>query len=258
MQIGASTLYDGTVRPAAIAAAHARRGFRAIEIVFEHPHFLSDADIASLKKLKEQYGLSYSVHCPYITMLVGHKNASMRRATDALLKLSVDSAINLEATHYVMHGGRMPYYYAFLGFSEKQILRDWVKEVKPLVREAHNGGVRMVFENCLRSDFFGKARNHFAAARECGAGVCVDVAHAELTGQRAIYSKLKPDYVHVTDTLLKEKFDAHLGVGKGSIDFDFWVGALKKKGFNGKIILECVRGSDFVPSRKELLRSWNK
>ncbi len=258
MQIGASTLYDGTIRPAAIAAVQAKRGFRAIEVVYEHPHFLTASDLTALKKLKREYGLSYSVHCPYMSMMVGHRDQAIRRASDALLKRSINAAAALEATHYVMHGGRMPYYYAFLGFDNKKILRDWIAEVKPLARLAADGGVRMVFENCLRSDFFGKAANHVAAARACGAGVCVDIAHAELTGQRAAYSRsgFKPDYVHVTDTNVRRGRDDHVGVGRGEIDFGFWLRAIKKSGFNGKIILECIEPEDFVSSREKLLRLW--
>jgi len=251
-------LFDGTARPAAIAARHARRGFRAIEVVFEHPHFLTAGDVATLKKLRREYGLSYSVHCPYMSMMTGHRDAAVRKASDALLKRSVDAAAALEATHYVLHGGRMPYYYAFLGFDNKKILRDWINEVKPLVRLAADGGVRVVFENCLRSDFFGKTENLFPAMRECGAGWCLDVAHAELTNQRKKLSARKPDYVHVTDTNVSLNRDEHLRVGSGSIDFAWWTKKIKAGGFNGKIILECVRESDFAPSRKELLRLWNK
>jgi sugar phosphate isomerase/epimerase len=264
MQIGASTLYDVTAQPAALARSLASRGFRAIEIVFEHPQFLDASDVAALRKLKREYDLSYSVHCPYMSMMVGHRDAAIRRASDALLARSIRAASALEATHYVMHGGRMPFYYSAADFQRKfsraAVLRDWIAEFKPLARLAAEGGVRVVFENCLRSDFFGKAETHFAAARACGAGVCLDVAHAELTRQRAAYSRrgFKPDYVHVTDTRVSEKFDAHLGVGEGEIDFAWWMKKLRGNGFNGKMILECIRASDFAPSRKELLRLWNK
>jgi sugar phosphate isomerase/epimerase len=256
MQVGASTLYDVTRRPSRLVAGHARNGFRCIEIVFEHPHFLGASDFAALRKLKREYGLSYSMHCPYMSMQTGHRDAAARRASDALLARSIRAAVALECTHYVMHGGRMPFYYAFLGFPRERVLRDWAREVKPLVRLAADGGVRMVFENCLRSDFFGSAENVFAAARACGAGWCLDVAHAELTSQRLAFSARKPDYVHATDSLVEQKFDAHLGIGDGSIDFAWWIRRLRRLGFNGKLILECERERDFVPSREKLLRMW--
>ena len=251
-------MYDATVPPAKIVEAQVARGFRVIEVVFEHPHFLTSGDVAALRKLKRDYDLSYSVHCPYMSMQTGHRDAAIRRASDEVLKKSIKAAAALEATHYVLHGGRMPYYYALLGFPRDAILRDWVREIKPLVRLAADGGVRMVFENCLRSDFFGKSATHLSAARACGAGVCLDIAHAELTAQRAVYARRKPDYVHVTDTLVKRGRDDHAGVGGGSIDFAWWMKRLRSLGFDGKIILECLDESDFAASREKLLRLWNK
>ncbi|MFH0973424.1 MAG: hypothetical protein V1817_01400, partial [Candidatus Micrarchaeota archaeon] len=72
MEIGASTIYGLTLKPAQAAARLARSGFKAIEVVDESPHFLTKENVAALRALKRDYDLSYSVHCPFMSMQHGH------------------------------------------------------------------------------------------------------------------------------------------------------------------------------------------
>ncbi|MFH0973784.1 MAG: TIM barrel protein, partial [Candidatus Micrarchaeota archaeon] len=132
------------------------------------------------------------------------------------------------------------------------------REVERLEGIASDGGVRLVLENCLRSDFFSNADRLFKVLRASGAGFCLDVAHAELTAQKAKLLRRKPDEVHLTDTLVESHADLHAGLGQGDIDFAWWVRAFKRLGFDGLFVLECERKSDFVASREKLLRLWNK
>ncbi|MEM0475570.1 MAG: sugar phosphate isomerase/epimerase family protein [Candidatus Norongarragalinales archaeon] len=256
MRVGASTLYGLYLKPSEAVRRLAEKNFRFIEVIFEHPHFLTRADVAALRKIKRDHALSFSMHCPFMTMQLGHKDAAVRRATRALLRRSLRAASALEATHYVLHGGRMQHVYASFGGDETEIFREFVGEVAPFVREAQHDGVRVVFENCLGHDFFARAENLFRAARACGAGFCLDIAHAELTRQKQALAKRVPDYVHATDTLLEQRDDLHLGIGDGSIDYEWWLRVLRRLEFDGSIILECAHEAAFQPSREKLLRMW--
>lgn len=84
----------------------------------------------------------------------------------------------------------------------------------------------------------------------------MDIGHAEVFKQAAPeLLELSPDHVHVSDSNLEH--DAHLAVGDGKIDFRKWFYALKRKGFNGKIMVEaysldgCVRSANVLETIAE-------
>jgi sugar phosphate isomerase/epimerase len=179
------------------------------------------------------------------------------RAMQTLLMRSMRAAVSLEATHYVLHGGNMPLYLEWIvGLPRRKALRVLVETVKPLMRVAADGGVRVVCENIwVKEDCFSHPEHLFETMRLTGAGYCLDIAHAELTGQRRVLSKRLPDCVHAADTKLEARDDMHLNIGEGNLDYAWWMKQLRHMGFDGKIILEC---KEVVESRKRITALWQE
>lgn len=253
MQIGCSTLY-GLLRKSVVDSVKelSARGFRAIELAYEYPQFFSPREIHALKKIARDFSLSYSMHCPWIILHSEYPWPVFQKFQARLLKKSFGVAESLEATHCVIHGGRVSETYHVLGWSKQRLLECLANELKPLVKHASDHGIKVVAENCLLKDAFGRTKDlAFILKKIPELGFCLDIAHAEVAKQAREFSRFRVDYVHATDNHLRA--DEHLAIGKGKINYVRWLGLLARKGFKGKIIIECISLKDCVSSRKKLL-----
>jgi len=258
MQIGASTLCGMRGTPRQAVEALAKRGFIVIEVVFESPHLLSSRDVADLSRLGREYGLDYSVHGPWLTHNLGHTDVEVRRMNSRLFSRCIQAAVRLRATHLVTHGSRMQNLYKNVGFQKHGLLDDFVREIMPVVREAANKGVRLVCENTHSgSDTFSDFETFSKVVKATGAGLCLDIAHADLANQRKELLSITPEYVHAADADILDHQDLHCRIGRGNVNFKWWMGALKRRGYDEKIILEMVKVGDLDSSRKALLNLWN-
>jgi len=259
MQVGASTLCGMHNTPRQAVKALAERGFKCVEFVFESPHLLSSRDIVTLAKLGRQHGLDYSIHGPWLTHNLGHMDRSVQRMNQRLFSRCINAAAKLKATHFVTHGSRIQTLYRNVGFPEKDILHTFIRELRPVVKEAASKGVELVCENVFSvGETFSNVKTLFEVIKATGAGLCLDIAHAELSSKRQELLSLMPSYVHAADANLKQHRDLHLGIGKGDVNFDWWMETLKDGGYDGKIVLEVIEINDLDSSRRNLLRLWNE
>ena len=257
MEIGSSTLYGLlTKTPLQASRELARHDVKALELVYEYPQytFFDSAEVRGLKKLARKHGITYSMHCPYVNAAYAYLDPRFSKPAVELVEKSLNTAARLGATHYVMHGGRLPRTYRMVerGKRHMEFIKLFAKKFKPIFSRAERRGVRVVAENLNPGSTFGTLSDLWFVKKTLGMGLCLDIAHTELffRKQKRALLELGVDYVHASDNHLKR--DEHLRVGRGKIDFKKWFCDLKATGFDGKVIVECTSFADCVNSMKKL------
>ena len=76
--------------------------------------------------------------------------------------------------------------------------------------------------------------------------MCLDVGHGLVKGNLDEMMTLPIEHVHAQDT--DGSSDQYLPVGRGKADFAGVFEQLKKKGYTGKVINECLTLEDCVES----------
>lgn len=251
MKIGSSTLYSlFSKTPVECAQELSSFGIKTIELVYEYPHIYSKSEVRKLSSL----GLDYSLHCPFVALCFTHQNPEIRSLNKKLIAHSLDVAEELGATHYVMHGGLFSNTYLMVDKTKtrKYSLDLFMHEFKDIFSKADRHGVKILIENMNKGQLFDNPADiKYAQEKMPFIGFCYDIGHSEILGQREALLALKPDYIHVSDNDLK--FDYHLPIGRGNIDFRSVFSSLKKAKFNGKAILECSSLKDTFKSYRKLL-----
>lgn len=251
MKIGSSTLYSLlSKKPAECVRELSSYEINTIELVYEYPHFYPEKEIGELISL----GRDYSMHCPFVALCFVHQNPSIRKLNKKLITRSLEAADKLNATHYVMHGGVLPRAYQMIDKTKtrKYFLDVFIREFKNAFSKANDAGIKVLIENMNKGQLFDDPADIIYLKEKMPfVGLCYDIGHGEIQGQREELLALKPDHIHVSDNDLK--IDSHLPVGWGSIDFDSIFSSLRKSKFSGKVILECRSLKDTFKSYRKLL-----
>jgi sugar phosphate isomerase/epimerase len=252
MNIGASTFY-GIIKQSVVESVDEleKAGFDTIELMYDYDNVFTDKEIEALKKKK----LNFSMHCPFIGLMLVHPNFAFSEPHIRFIEKSLDAAARIGCTHYVMHGGLVPTPYLKIDNPIKweKFVDLFIERFKTMFAKYSKKGVKIVFENMgMKRQIGCEVADILKIQKEMpGVGFCLDIAHSELRKQtKEILDKINVDYVHVTDNDLEK--DLHAIVGSGKIDFKGIFAVLKKKGFDGRIILENLSFDDCVESKKEL------
>ena len=257
MKLGASTLY-GVMSKSVIETVEEleEAGFDTLELVYEYNHLLTDKEIKILKNKK----LDFSMHCPFIGIMLTHPNYNFSAPQIELIKKSFDVALEIGCSHCIMHGGEIPMTYSMI---ENSKTRDFfvdlfIERFQDLFKNYSKAGLKILIENLQFDNEIGGTPYDIIKIQTAipEIGFCFDIAHSEIAGHtEEIFDKINMDYVHATDNNLKE--DEHKVIGKGKIDFQEIFSKLNNKGFDGKIILENLSFEDCRESLnklKEILR----
>jgi sugar phosphate isomerase/epimerase len=111
MKIGVSTLY-GLISKSVIETVEEleKAGFDTLELMYEYNHLLTDKEIKILKSKK----LDFSMHCPFIGVMFTHLNYNFSAPQIELVKKSLEAALEIGCSHYIIHGGNIPMSYLTL------------------------------------------------------------------------------------------------------------------------------------------------
>jgi sugar phosphate isomerase/epimerase len=182
---------------------------------FSHP---INESLQHLARELSRVGLSATVHAPFMDLNPGALDPLVREVTLSRYHQTLDAASILGAKLVVFHPGYDRWRYA--GQSRlwiDQSLKFW----PPLLKRAEHQQIRMTLENIFEEEPFSLA----ALVSEIDSdwlGHCFDIGHWHLFSQTPInewLTALGPRLFHLHLHDNHGKYDAHLPIGDGDIDF---------------------------------------
>jgi len=228
-------------------------GFEAIELIYDIPHFPLGFDrraLAGLRELISSRGLEVSVHSSLWDLNPASHLDQLFRLTLKFARNSVNACRALNGEVVVLHPGRcpIPEVKTVMG-GAKERYRKFVSEC---LSYAGDRGVTLALENAdgHPTNYPSSIEDLLPLLRELeGAGVAFDIGHAYLAERRhknpkpelAIASAIKRVgnrlvHVHLHDN--RGVHDDHLVPGKGAVNFEPIVAALKAIKYGRLVVAE--------------------
>jgi len=214
-----------------------------VELLDEGLHTLNGKRVKALRKIAENRNIEFVVHSPFADINIATPSPVLKKAIIKRLEKSMLYASQLQSRLWIFHPGLKTAVTSFYPGSDWQLNMDSVRRIQEIA-EKHD--VKIAIENVpepfpfvLKSveDF-----SRFYKELKNDLGMTLDVGHAHLNKQIQAFIKAFPDrivHVHASDN--KGNYDAHLGIGHGSIDWQEVAKALKSIGYNGTVMLESVK-----------------
>ena len=207
----------------------------AIEVMDEGRHFLKSAEPLL------SHTATFSIHAPCRGTNIASLLEPIRRASVEVIAECFAIAAEVDA-HVVVHPG----YFAWP--EERTEAADQLaRSLGALSAAARDYGIAFSVENMGDWEyFFLKTPAELSLIGDCG--FTLDVGHAHQNHCLAGFLACPAQHYHLHDN--DSTADAHLGVGKGTIDFGPVMAAVKKGG--GSPVIEVADFDDAVASLKVL------
>jgi sugar phosphate isomerase/epimerase len=254
LEVGVSTLFC-LGEPFKKMVKHiTKTAVKHVEIVDEGLHALNKKRASKLKELAHSYGLKFSVHAPFADINIASPSKCILKAMLKRLEKSIKFTSEIEALVWVFHPGLKT------GISMFYPEVDWFqncKTAKALYDIAEEYGVEIAIENVPEPyPFLMKNVEHFRRFYNDvneEIGIALDVGHANLNGQVELFLKTFPEkivHIHAHDNGGKD--DEHLGVGRGTVNWDRFAELLRQVSYNKIVVVESV---EHVQESVEKLRA---
>jgi sugar phosphate isomerase/epimerase len=213
-----------------------------IEIVDDGLHELNKQRVSTLNDIKASNNIEYSVHAPFADINIASPSKPLLKAMLKRMKTSITLARELNAYAWVFHPGIKT------GISSFYPGMDWLRNLKTtrlLVKIASEYGVKIVIENVPEPfPFLMKSVEDFTrfyAEVDEEIGLVLDIGHASLNGQIERFLTTFKDrivHMHLSDNDGKE--DQHLGVGRGTIDWEKTADLMRRISYDRVAVIESV------------------
>jgi len=255
MKVGVSTFYGMNKLSVVECVKQLKEsGVKTIELMYESKLEvpINKKNIAELKS----FNLDYSMHGPFLGQVFAHPNNIYGNFYLGLVRDALECAASVGCKEFVMHGGKLPSSFMKVesGDSREYFVDLFIGRYGKLFERYDKKGVKVLVENLHEGEIGGEVGDFLQIKKALPfVGFCFDIAHAANTNSvNRFISEFGSSigYVHATDNDLRS--DQHLALGKGKIDFR---GVFKRlKGFDGKVIVECLKFDDCMSSKEYLLR----
>lgn len=213
-----------------------------VEIVDDGLHALDKQRVSELISLGESCDIKYSVHAPFADVNIASPSKPLLKAMIRRLKDSLNNARSLNAYLWVFHPGLETGISIF--YPEEAWIQN-LKTVQLLCKTAEDYGVKLAIENVPEPyPFLMKNVENFRrfySEFEENLGLVLDIGHANLNGQIELFIETFPDrliHIHAHDN--DGTADQHLGVGRGTVNWEKVAKLLKKISYGGTVIVESV------------------
>jgi sugar phosphate isomerase/epimerase len=242
LEIGVSTLHRLSETFNKAIKHLTNTSVKSIEIVDDGFHTLNKKRVLTLRELGKSHSLKFSIHAPFADINIASPSQYMLKAMLKRLEKSISLANILEAHVWVFHPGLKT------GISMFYPGADWVqncKTAKALYSIAEEYSVEIAIENVPEPyPFLMKNVEHFRRFYNDvneEIGIALDVGHANLNGQVELFLKTFPDkivHIHAHDNSGKD--DEHLGVGRGTVNWDRFAELLRQISYKKTVVVESV------------------
>ncbi|MDR2204437.1 MAG: sugar phosphate isomerase/epimerase [Nitrososphaerota archaeon] len=213
---------------------------RCIEILDDGAHELSKTRVSLLREVAKSYDLEFTVHAPFADINIASPSRTILEVALKRLEKSLYYAHALDAMLWVLHPG------AKTGISQFYPDAGWkqnVESIEELYAKAEHLGVNVAIENLPAKYWFLMSSPEdfcrFYRETSLPIGIVLDVGHAHLESQvQPFFDQLADKIVHIHVSDNHGVNDDHLGVGYGTVDYDWFAKTLKKVDYNQRIIVE--------------------
>lgn len=232
-------------------------------------------DIKNLVNLGKKFGITYSLHLPYIMgMEISSFSEDIRQASINQIRQIVEDTLPLNITHYVMHENMLEYIermsiklqegaYSYLDTAVRSIFSNILEKSLKFMKSFLN-----LKKLCIENQERGDLSILDSTIAEFDLGICCDFPHLLMRGEsvtefvKKYKSKIKAVHIHdVKEESLSFgiiKREDHHQLGTGNLNIEKILNLLKGVGFNGPIVIEDHLAKDPVESIRILNESINK
>ena len=234
-----------------------RQGFHHIEITLDLgyvvPGSLNETTIDELGKIRDEEGVSYSVHLPLWSIGPASPNEYIRRASVESLINSIELAKALEPESYVHHStgalaaefSRLILPSAYRDLVNRSMATYSDQSVEELLSRTSIPSRRLALENV---EFpFGLTRE---TVDRFDLSICFDTGHllAGYSGETSVVEFLERHFDRIVELHLHDGFHRntgeqiirrdHLPLGSGDLPISDLLGFLEGEGFDGPLVFE--------------------
>ncbi|MDR0460340.1 MAG: sugar phosphate isomerase/epimerase [Nitrososphaerota archaeon] len=229
-------------------------GTRYIEVLDDGAHELNKTRVNMLNETAKSYDLEYTVHAPFADINIASPSKAFLGVTLKRLTKSLYCAANLNAKLWVLHPG------AKTGVSQFYPNADWkqnIQSIQELYAEAEQLGVTIAIENLPSKYWFIMSApddfHRFYKETSLPIGIVLDIGHAHLENQiKPFFDQLANKIVHIHASDNNGVNDDHLGVGYGTLDYNWFAKTLKKIDYKERVIVESC---EHVPESLQKLKN---
>jgi sugar phosphate isomerase/epimerase len=254
-------------RLAAIRHIVQGHGLQAVELTLDlaavYPHVFNAEFYASVGDLQQELGFTCTAHLPFLWVDASSLNQTIRQASVACLRQTVELVQPLEVPTYVLH---------LWGFTTTQIA---VQLQHPAQRQAIMAALMMQAERslaelcehldpadlCVENVEDSLFELALPAIERLGASICLDVGHLAWHGDAEVEflarHRDRIREVHLHDVAFAPDgayppIRDHLALGQGSLDYTRFLHELQDTGYQGAVILEVNSKADLEQSLERL------
>jgi sugar phosphate isomerase/epimerase len=227
-----------------------------IEIFDDGTHDLTKSRITQLRETAKSYGLTYSMHGPFIDINIGSPIKPMLNASMKRLKQSLANANALDAKMWVFHPAQRT---GINQFYPEADFKQMCRSIEQLYTQAEEYGINLALENLPHKYWFlmSTPAEFMRMYKETNLpiGITLDLGHAHLEGQiQPFINQLADKIVHIHASNNDGSDDQHNGVEDGTIDYNWFAESLKKIGYDKTVVVESMRGvPESIAKLKQLL-----
>lgn len=197
---------------------------------------------------------SITLHGPFMDLSPGSPDPKVRDLTIYRFNQLIEAVSVFKPKTVVCHAG---YEHVRYGFCKEKWLEYTVDTWKWLGRELFNRGTRLMLENVYETDP-AELLQILEQLDPTDIGYCLDVGHLASFGKYSLDKWLDTTGKYIGQLHLHDNHgdhDSHLGMGKGSINFDPLFGYIKHMAKKPVVTLEPHEKEDFFASLAYLEQS---
>ncbi|MBC2714827.1 MAG: sugar phosphate isomerase/epimerase [Desulfobacteraceae bacterium] len=190
---------------------------------------------------------SITIHGPFMDLSPGSPDPKIRELTVSRFKQLIDAVSVFKPKTVVCHAG---YEHARYGFCKEKWLEHAVDTWKWLGKELYDRGTRLMLENVYETDP-AELMQVIDPLDPAYIGYCLDVGHLASFGKYPLDQWLNATGKYIGQLHLHDNYgdhDSHLGMGKGSINFDPLFEYIKRMTKKPVVTLEPHEQEDFIAS----------
>lgn len=245
-EVGLSTLFCLNERFPKMTRRIVNTDTTCIEIVDEGFHALNKRRVQTLTELAASYGLKYTVHAPFADINIASPSRPLLTTMLKRLKKSVLNASAIGCEVWVFHPGLKT------GISDFYPGVEWAQNLETicgLFRFAADYDVKAAIENVpepfpfIMKNVQGFTR--FYSEVDEDIGLVFDIGHANINGQIELFvNRFADKIVHVHAHDNHGRWDKHLGVGHGNVDWEKVANLLREIRYDKIVIVESIEQVD--------------